>query len=365
MTTDEQFMTRALLLAANGLGRTRPNPAVGCVLVRDGVVLGEGWHRQAGLGHAEVEALGIAGDARGATAYVTLEPCSHHGRTPPCANALVNAGVARVVVGAMDPNPEVSGRGIEKLRAAGIEMTTGVLENECREINRAFFKFIRTRQPWVVAKWAMTLDGKIATHTGHSRWITGDASRTRVHQLRNELDAILVGAGTARMDNPELTCRLPEGRNPIRVVLDSKLSLDPNSRIFDSAGTLVFCGSSASSAMESPFVDKGATVIRVAHKGGGLDLRAVLSELGQRNVMSVLVEGGGAVLGSFFDDRLVDRVMTFVSPKIVGGQAAPSPLAGHGISSMDQAVRLSGTRYESLGDDLLIIGDVEEECSPV
>lgn len=365
MTTDEKYMAQALALAARGVGRTRPNPAVGCVIVRDGVVLGEGWHRQAGEAHAEVEALRLAGDARGATVYVSLEPCSHHGRTPPCADALLAARVARVVVGTMDPNPDVSGRGIERLRAAGIEVVTGVLSDECREINRPFFKFIRTATPWIVAKWAMTLDGKIASHSGHSRWVTGELARARVHQVRNELDAILVGAATARTDDPELTCRLPEGRNPIRVVLDSNLALDPALRIFDTAGTLVFCSPSAPAWLEERFVQKGATIIRVPHTSAGLDLNAVLRELGQRNIMSVLVEGGGAVLGSFLDAGLIDRVMTFVAPKLVGGHAAPSPIGGEGISRMDHALQLSFVRHESLGDDLLIIGDVEETCSQV
>ena len=364
MTSDEQFMAMALDLARRGEGRTAPNPAVGCVIVRDGEILGEGWHERAGMPHAEAAALASAGDVTGATAYVTLEPCSIHGRTPPCASALIRAGVKRVVVGTLDSNPKVNGTGLALLREAGIQVDVGVLEHECFNLNRPFFKLVATGRPWVLAKWAMTLDGKIATHTGHSEWVSGDVSRAHVHGLRNTLDAILVGAGTVRLDDPKLTCRMDGGRDPIRVLLDSQLSVDPSARVFDTPGTLVFCASTAPTTSYEPLLNKGAQIIPVPRTAGKLDVVNVLEELGSRGIASVLVEGGGAVLGSFFDAGMVDHVMTFVAPKIAGGAEAPGPVAGVGVSQMWDSRRLTNVSFRQSGDDLLIEGDVEGTCSP-
>lgn len=357
--TDEAFMARALELAKRAEGRTRPNPVVGCVLVRDGEIIGEGWHKMAGGPHAEVMALQQAGDARGATAYVTLEPCSYHGRTPPCASALIREGIKRVVIGALDPNPRVSGEGANQLRGAGVEVVVGVLEAECIEVNLPFFKLIQSGYPWVVAKWAMTLDGKIASRSGDASWVTGELARQRVHEVRNALDAILVGANTVRLDNPRLTCRIEGGRDPIRVVLDSHLSVDPSSRVFETPGTIVFCASTAPVTSYTPFLARGAELVSVPRVDGKLDVMAVLTELGARGIMSVLVEGGGAVLGSFLDAGAIDRVMVFIAPKIVGGAQAASPIAGLGFETMGQARRLNSPRVERLGEDVLVAGNLE------
>ncbi|MEZ4459730.1 MAG: bifunctional diaminohydroxyphosphoribosylaminopyrimidine deaminase/5-amino-6-(5-phosphoribosylamino)uracil reductase RibD [bacterium] len=364
MTSDEQFMAMALDLARRGEGRTAPNPAVGCVIVRDGEILGQGWHERAGMPHAEAAALASAGDVTGATAYVTLEPCSFHGRTPPCASALIRAGIKRVVVGTLDSNPKVNGAGLELLRDAGIQVDVGVLEQACFDLNRPFFKLVTTGRPWVLAKWAMTLDGKIATRTGHSEWVSGEVSRAHVHGLRNTLDAILVGAGTVRLDDPRLTCRVEAGRDPVRVLLDSQLSVAPTARIFDTAGTLVFCASTAPTTNYNALLKKGAQVIPVGRTDGKLDVVCVLNELGARGIASVLVEGGGAVLGSFFDAGMVDHVMAFVAPKIAGGLEAPGPVAGAGIVRMTDSHRLVNVTYRQSGEDLLIEGDVEGTCLP-
>lgn len=357
MTPDELWMKRALELAKQGAGRTRPNPHVGCVITRDDTLLSEGWHRKAGQAHAEVDALSHLVSAAGCTAYVNLEPCSHFGRTPPCVDALVQSGVTRVVVGMIDPDPRVSGRGVAHLRSHGIEVEVGVLEDECRHLNRGYLKYVQTRRPWVMSKWAMTLDGKIATHTGNSAWVTGEESRAYVHELRDTLDAILVGSGTVRIDDPLLTCRREGGRNPVRVILDSLLSLDPNRRIFDdTAPVIVFCGQDAPEANQLQFEARGVQVVRISQVRGGLDLDEVLEELGRREITSVLVEGGQAIHGAFMDAGLVDEVGAFIAPKIAGGELAPSPVGGQGVSLMVNAFHLEDRKVRTLGDDLVIEG---------
>ncbi len=357
MTPDERWMKHALELAQRGAGRTRPNPHVGCVITRDDTLLSEGWHRKAGQAHAEVDALRHLVSAAGCTAYVNLEPCSHHGRTPPCVDALVQSGVTRVVVGMIDPDPRVSGRGVAHLRSHGIEVEVGVLEDECRYLNRGYLKFVRTRRPWVMSKWAMTLDGKIATHTGNSAWVTGEESRAYVHELRDTLDAILVGSGTVRIDDPLLTCRRDGGRNPVRVVLDSLLSLDPERRIFDdTAPVIVFCSHDAPQTNQSRFEARGVQVVRIHSVKGGLDLDEVLEELGRHEITSVLVEGGQAIHGAFMDAGLVDEVAAFIAPKIAGGELAPSPVGGRGVALMANAFRLEDHKVRTLGDDLVIVG---------
>lgn len=362
---DHDHMRRALELAAQGLGRTRPNPVVGCVIVRNGEVVGEGFHRRAGLPHAEVEALNVAGErARGATAYVNLEPCAHHGRTPPCADALIAAGIARVVVGVFDPNPRVSGEGIRRLEAAGVEVVADVCGDEARRINRPFFKHIRERRPWVVAKWAMTLDGKIATRTRHSQWITDAVARQEVHHMRNRLDAILVGAGTVRADDPLLTCRIPDGRDPVRVVLDSRATLSPDAHVFDTPGTLLFTTVSPPADHLMALHARGAEVVVVPAHEGRVALPSVLDALGVRDINSLLVEGGSEVLGAFFDQRLVDEIACFIAPKIAGGTAAPGPIGGLGVAEMVDALRLHHVATRALGPDILLTADVEDACSP-
>lgn len=357
MTSDEEWMSRAIELGRRGAGRTRPNPHVGCVLVRDGVLLAEGWHRKAGGPHAEADALGRVESAEGATAYVNLEPCSHHGRTPPCVDGLIKAKVRRVVVAMIDPDPRVSGRGIQQLTSHGIEVDVGILGDAATELNRGYLKRVQTGKPWVVSKWAMTLDGKIATHTGHSAWVTGPEARAYVHELRDTLDAIMVGSGTVRLDDPQLTCRKEGGRNPVRVVLDSLLGLDPARRIFEpNADVIVFCSESAPQENSARLEDRGVKVLRVPTSSSGLDLEAILQELGKQAITSVLVEGGQAVHGAFWDQRLVDEVVAFIAPKITGGVHAASPIGGVGIERMDQALELERVEIRTLGKDVVIQG---------
>lgn len=371
-------MKRALRLAARARGRTSPNPMVGCVLVAPssagGVIVGEGYHHRAGLAHAEVEALRAAGDrARGATAYVTLEPCNHHGRTGPCAEALIAAGVARVVVAMADPNPRVRGGGAERLRAAGIPVEVGLCEAEARALNAGFVRWVVSGRPRVTLKAAVTLDGRLAASSGDARWVSGEASRREAHRLRDACDAILVGAGTVRADDPALTTRLdPEargrrrGRTPLRVVLDGRLAIPEAARLVGE-GTLILATEEAPADAEARLRARGVEVLRLpasaSHQPGEgvrLDLGAVLDELGRRGVLELLVEGGGAVHGAFLAAGLVDRVVVFVAPKLLGdgvplltlpaGTAPPAKMA--------DAWRLEGVTVRQLGDDAMIVGDL-------
>ncbi len=355
---DEFYMRLALKEGRRGLGRTSPNPPVGAVVVdpESEKILARGYHRRAGLPHAEVEALRRAGDqARGATLYVTLEPCHHHGRTPPCTEAILEAGIRRVVAGTRDPNPKARG-GLEYLRTRGIEVRSGVLERECRYLVRFFLKRVLTGLPWVILKAATSLDGRIATRTGDSQWITGEAARRYGHRLRDICDAILVGRRTVEADDPELTCRLPRGRNPIRIVLDTRLSLSPEYRIFQTARetpTWLICGERASSEKEKTFRDLGVEVLRVKERNGRIDLEDLLKVLARRDILSVLVEGGGEIHGSFLDAGLVDEVFFFVGPVIIGGKAAPQAVKGKGPASLKEALWLKDLSVRRLGDSFL------------
>ncbi|MCZ7568641.1 MAG: bifunctional diaminohydroxyphosphoribosylaminopyrimidine deaminase/5-amino-6-(5-phosphoribosylamino)uracil reductase RibD [Ardenticatenaceae bacterium] len=362
------FMGEALRLAARGRGTTAPNPMVGCVLVRDGEVVGRGWHERTGEPHAEVFALREAGTrAEGATAYVTLEPCSHFGRTPPCADALIAAGVREVHVAILDPNPLVAGRGIERLRAAGLAVHLGELEADARRLNEVFIHFITTRRPFVIAKWAMTLDGRIATRTSHARWISGPAARAHVHETRQEVGAILIGRGTALADNPALTTRLPHEsdavpRHPLRVVLDSRGTLPLTLRLFDSAlpgQTLAATTAQAPLPWLDALRHQGVEVLVLpADATGRVALVPLLAAIGRREISSLLVEGGAAVHASFFAQGLVNKVHAYIAPKLVGGRDAPGPLGGAGVATMDEAVRLSWRAIERVGDDLFATADV-------
>ncbi len=346
-------MLRALGLAAQARGRTSPNPMVGCVIERDGRILGEGFHARAGEAHAEVAAITAAGgDIAGATVYVTLEPCAHHGKTPPCASLLVEKKPARVVVAMEDPNPLVAGKGISALRAAGIKVNVGVLEAEARLLNEAYCKYITTGLPFIIAKCAMTLDGKIATHTGQSKWVTGETARQMVHELRDWVDAILVGSRTVMADDPSLTTRLdrPGTRDPIRVLLDAGAYLTEDRKVFkvkSDAPTWI----ATAEDRDYPFAD---AVLRVPKGMGGVDLAALVADLGARGVTHLLIEGGGTTLASAFDAGLVDKVWFFVAPKIVGGRDAITPVEGFGAATMDEAVPLERMRALPAGEDLLI-----------
>jgi diaminohydroxyphosphoribosylaminopyrimidine deaminase/5-amino-6-(5-phosphoribosylamino)uracil reductase len=358
---EERWMAQALALA--GQGFTPPNPMVGCVLVKDGEVVGEGFHPYAGQSHAEVFALRDAGDkAKGATAYVNLEPCSHFGRTSPCAQALIEAGVAKVVGAVADPNPQVSGRGFEMLRAAGIEVQSGVMEADARKLNEAFFHFQTTRRPFVTLKAAMTLDGKIATRTGDSRWITGEESRGFVHQLRAQSGAVLCGVGTVLADDPLLTARLPGGvpRQPLRIVLDPSLRTPLTSKLVQTASeapTIIVTTALAAKEQLDALSSAGVEVLVLPNTcDGKLDLSVLMEELGRREIISILVEGGGKTHAAFLEARLAHRLLWFIAPKLVGGESAPSPLEGEGVARMSEAVTLSDINTRHFGDDILISG---------
>ncbi len=356
-------MREALRLAANAAGRTSPNPLVGAVIVRDGRIVAEGWHRRAGEKHAEIRALEMAGDqARGATLYVTLEPCSHHGRTGPCAEALIQAGIRRVVAAMTDPNPLVSGRGLQRLREAGIEVTTGVLEQEARRLNEVFLKWITTGTPFVTLKMAMTLDGRIATVAGESQWITGTAARRRGHEMRDLSDAILVGIETVLADDPSLTVRLPEGgRNPVRVVLDSQARTPLTARLLNdsAAPTLIAVTQWASGERLEKLRQRGAEIL-FCGDGTRVDLPILMKRLGEREISSLLVEGGGHVHFSFLRDKLADKVCAFIAPRLVGGEKAPSAVSGEGFSHLDEGVRLGDMTTEFVGEDLCLTGYVRK-----
>ena len=363
----EPFMRRALELAERGRGLTSPNPMVGAVLVAPGgEIVGEGFHARVGGPHAEIEALRAAGPrARGTTLYVTLEPCSHHGRTPPCSRAVIDAGVAKVVAATGDPNPLVAGRGLAELRAAGIAVVTGVGAADAERQNRAFLTAMREHRPHVTLKAGMTLDGKIADLHGASRWITGERARQHAHRLRSESDAIVVGIGTVLRDDPELTVRLgePWPREPWRVVLDTAARTPSGARLIlagQPSRALIAVGAEAPEPRVRALADSGATIVACRVRDGRVDLGALLAELFAREVRAVLVEGGGEIHGAFLDAGLVDRVAMFAAPLLIGGRGA-TPVVGGAGRELKSAVRLGGFAVTTLGDDLLIAADVIRE----
>lgn len=362
MTTDERWMRRALRLAARARGRTAPNPMVGAVVVSDGRVVGEGWHHRAGEPHAEVLAFAQAGTAAaGGTLYVTLEPCCHYGRTPPCTQGVLASGVQRVVMAMLDPFPKVAGGGHRLLREAGLEVESGVLENEARTLNRGYLQAVEHQRPWFTLKIAMTLDGKIATRTGDSRWVTGEAARRHVHRLRNWNDAVLIGSGTALADDPQLTARLPGGRNPVRVVVDTRGRLTGRSVLAATAcdvRTLVAVGPD----VDGTSLERcGVEVLHLPLRGRHVDLVVLARALASRGLHSVLCEGGALLGGALMDAGLVDEVVWFVAPKLVGGIEAPGPLGGGGVEKMNDALRLDQMRVRRFGEDLAVSGYVHRD----
>lgn len=357
MNKDLEYMSLALNLAKSAKGKTNPNPLVGAVIVKDDMIVGTGLHRKAGEPHAEVHAFRMAGDhAKDATLYVTLEPCSHFGKTPPCANLVKESGVKRVVVAMQDPNPEVAGRGIQLLRDAGIEVVVGVLEKEAYTLNERFIHNMLTKRPFVISKFAMTLDGKIATANGHSQWITSEEARLHVHHLRNEVDAILVGVGTVLKDNPSLTTRLPDraGKNPIRVVLDRSLRTPLDASIVNTniARTIIVTDyESDTKAYEL----MGVEILRVPiNESGKLDLQVMLEELYARGITDILVEGGGEVNASFLRADLIDKFFAYIAPKILGGAHSVTPFKGSDVDTIDLATQLTFDSVKQIGPDLLI-----------
>lgn len=349
-------MKRALLLARKGVGKTSPNPAVGAVIVNDRVIVGEGWHRKAGTPHAEIHALRQAGQlAVGADLYVTLEPCSHFGKTPPCADAVIAAGVARVFIGMIDPNPQVSGRGVEKLRTAGIEVVTGIHEAACRALNLPFIKQVTTGLPYVTLKSAMTLDGKTAAFSGDSKWITGETSRRLVHRLRATVDAVMTGSGTVLADDPQLTVRMAQGRSPVRIVVDSRLQIPVNSRLMDEARRVpvIIAAVEGEAAKIKALTDKGAEIIFCAWKGGLVDLPDLMRKLGARGIQSILLEGGERLCGEMLRNNLVDRFLLFYAPKLLGGEGKQL-FAGMGAAFMQASLALSIKKVSKVGSDILV-----------
>ena len=368
MHNDEFFMGEALRVAEYGRGRTSPNPLVGAVIVKDGKIVAQGWHRKAGTPHAEIHALNMAGDlAKGATIYVTLEPCAHYGRTAPCAEALVRAEIKRAVIALKDPNPLVAGKGINILQEAGIEVFCGIMEKEARRQNEIFLKWITKKMPFVTLKTAMSLDGKIATFTGASQWITNETSRELVHRWRDAYDGILVGINTVLADNPSLTARLPKerGKNPTRIIVDSNARLPLTAKVLteiEETGTptLVAVTENADKDKTAALQELGATVL-VAGDGERVNLSLLMKMLAEREICSVFVEGGGTINFSLLKENLVDKIYAFVAPKIIGGKNAPTPVAGEGFAKIDDCIAIKDMTLEDIAGDLLITGYLRQE----
>ncbi|HLS08000.1 bifunctional diaminohydroxyphosphoribosylaminopyrimidine deaminase/5-amino-6-(5-phosphoribosylamino)uracil reductase RibD [Lentibacillus sp.] len=364
--SDEYYMQLALNLAKSVSGQTSPNPPVGSVVIKNGDILGFGAHLKAGEAHAEVHALQMADEkAKDATIYVTLEPCSHHGKTPPCADLIIEKGISRAVIAVTDPNEKVAGRGIEKLRTAGIRVELGVLQKEAMAVNRAFFHYTRTKMPYVTVKSAVSLDGKTATHTGDSKWITGEAARRDVHHYRHMHDAILVGVNTVINDNPSLTTRLPNGgKNPLRIILDTDLRtpLDANVVTDGEADTWIITGTHISKERTAPFIkNTGVSIIPL----DSLDPGTVLKYLGSKRIMSLFVEGGAAVNGSFLESGKINQLVQYMAPKLIGGKDAPSSIAGTGFKTMAETLSLAITNVEMIGEDIKIIAEPRKDDADV
>lgn len=358
--TKYEYMQLALELAKKGNGHTSPNPMVGCVVVKDGKIITEGFHEEYGQFHAERNALTkCEEDLTGADLYVTLEPCCHQGKTPPCTDIIIERGIGRVFVGAMDPNPRVAGKGVQILRDHGIEVETGVLEKECLELNEVFFHYITTGVPYVAMKYAMTLDGKIASFTGDSKWVTGEEARTHVHQLRKKYSAIMVGIGTVLVDDPMLNCRIEEGVDPVRVICDSHLRIPLESRIVQTAKDIptIVAFAVGDKEKEKRLQEAGIELIH-SDENGMVDFAGVMKELGQRKIDSVLIEGGGTFHGTVLKSGMVRRIYCYIAPKLIGGKEAKSPVEGTGFSLMKEALEITDTEILKLGNDICVSGRV-------
>ncbi|MDR2643246.1 MAG: bifunctional diaminohydroxyphosphoribosylaminopyrimidine deaminase/5-amino-6-(5-phosphoribosylamino)uracil reductase RibD [Planctomycetaceae bacterium] len=374
MENDIQFMRLALELAKRGEGFVEPNPMVGCVLVKNGNIIGKGFHTKFGEPHAEIEALRNAKNCYGeestdgATCYVTLEPCSHYGKTPPCTSAIQHSGIKRIVVAMRDPNPVVNGRGLQILSDAGLEITEHVLEEEARFLNAPYLTLLEKHRPWIIAKWAMTLDGRLATRTGNSQWISGEASRKIVHRLRGRMDAIMIGAQTALRDNPELTARLDEvvPRTPIRIVLDSKAALTSEYQLVQTARqtpVLIVVNSNALEKKIKILQNSGCEILPLLSENTKSEntehdyrnrTELLMKHLAQRKITNLLVEGGKQLFGTLFDMQLIDEVHVFIAPKLIGGESAYPVIGGTGLSEMQQAWKLESPEIQIIGQDIYI-----------
>jgi diaminohydroxyphosphoribosylaminopyrimidine deaminase/5-amino-6-(5-phosphoribosylamino)uracil reductase len=364
MVVDEKYMKMAIELAERGRGYTAPNPLVGAVIVKDGTVVGKGYHEEVGRGHAEINAIANAGDqANGATLYVNLEPCNHHGRTPPCSEAILKSGLRRVVVGMGDPNPDVTGGGNQFLRDRGVEVICGVLQKESERLNEIFIKYVTTKHPFVILKCASTLDGYIATRTGDSKWITNAASRQFVHTLRHAVDAIMVGIGTIKKDNPQLTTRLDDkqGRDPIRIVLDTHLSISPDAALLNlssDSDTLLVTGPDVREEKKKKLAKSGVRILSTELKNGHIDLNVLMTRLGSLGITSLLIEGGSRVNASALEAHIVDKLLFFYAPKILGGDDGIPAFNGKGPALMAESVRIRDVRVYRFADDVMIEGYV-------
>lgn len=361
--TKQDYMRLALEIAKKGVGHTSPNPLVGCVVVKDGRIITEGCHERYGEFHAERNALTkCEADLTGAEMYVTLEPCCHYGNTPPCTDIIIERGIGKVYVGSMDTNPKVAGKGVQLLRDHGIEVETGVLEEECLALNDIFFHYITTKMPYVAMKYAMTMDGKIAAYTGDSKWVTGEEARQHVHQLRKRYSAIMVGIGTVLADNPMLNCRIEEGVDPVRVVCDSRLRIPLDSRIVQTAKEIptIVCYAVGQEEKLAALQEAGVELIH-SEKEGKVDFTAIMKELGAREIDSVMIEGGGTFHGTVLKSGLVKKIYCYIAPKLIGGKNAKSPVEGDGFSQMREALKVSAIEILKLGEDICISGYVEQE----
>lgn len=360
---DEQFMHLALQLAQRGCGWTAPNPMVGAVIVKDGRIIGQGWHQRCGEPHAERNALATCTeDPRGATLYVTLEPCCHHGKQPPCTEAILAAGIAHVVVGSDDPNPLVAGKGIRQLRDHGVTVTEHCLQGKCDRLNEVFFHYIQTKRPFVVLKYAMSLDGKIAAYTGASQWITGEAARNHVQQQRHRYRGIMVGVGTVLTDNPRLTCRLPGGRSPTRILCDTHLRTPLDANVVTTARETptILATCCTDPERQRPYEAAGCQVLCVEEQDGHVNLPKLMERLGEMQLDSILLEGGGTLNWAALESGIVQKVQAYVAPKLLGGRTAKTPVEGTGVPTPDQAFFLRNSRITQLGEDFLIESEVAD-----
>ncbi len=359
--TDEKYMGLAIELAQKGCGRVNPNPMVGAVIVKDGKIIGEGWHEYYGGLHAERNALANCScDPKGSVMYVTLEPCCHYGKTPPCTQAIIESGIKKVVVGSFDPNPLVSGKGIEILKNAGIEVQTGCMTEECDRINEVFFHYIKNKTPFVVMKYAMTMDGKTATHTGASKWISGEQSRLNVHHSRHKYMGIMVGVGTVLADNPMLNCRLENGKNPIRIICDTKLKTPLESKIVNTADqiqTIIATASNDEQRCEQ-YQKAGCRILKVQEKDGSVDLNQLMAELGKLGIDSILLEGGSTLNYSALSAEIVNKIQVYIAPKLFGGLNAKTPIGGLGVELPEQAFKVKNMKITAIGEDYLLEGDL-------
>jgi diaminohydroxyphosphoribosylaminopyrimidine deaminase/5-amino-6-(5-phosphoribosylamino)uracil reductase len=357
------YMKKAVSLAARGLGRTSPNPAVGAVIVKNNRVLASDYHKKAGEPHAEALALMKAGSmAKGATLYVNLEPCCHTDKkTPPCTSSIIKAGIKKVVVSMLDPNPKVSGRGIKKLEKAGIRTEVGIMGEEAARLNEAFIKHITTGIPFVLLKIAQSLDGKIATAKGRSRWITGEKARRHVHRMRNELDAVLVGIETVSMDNPSLDCRMKGGRNPYRIVVDSSLRISPEAKVlgYKDGKTIIATTAKAKAAKVNAIKKTGHHVLRIKSKNGRVDLKALMKELGMMGISGLMIEGGSSIAASALSAKIVDKMNFFTAPKIIGGKDSITSVGGASPVSLSRAIKIRDMKTKRFGEDILIEGYID------